>query len=520
VLTVDKLEESGVAVLEVAGEVDAATAPELSGQIEATLRRGPRDVLLDLAGVDFMDSSGVSALLNALTRMTRAGKPLALATPPGSAVLELLVRLRLDTTFTVFADANQALAWLRRRDGDDRPPAPAEASPEPTASTAQVARLVGVTPATLRRWMRSGAIGAPNGWTTAAIAQAKVVARLRRAGRPLAEISAAARAGRLATAPVAELLGPSEGTLSLEEAARRAGLKPAIAERIWSSAGLGHLVGERLTERDAEVLGRVGAVLSAGLPLVALLQVVRLYGQGLAKIADAEVRLFRLYVHEPLMAGRVDAQDIAQHMQDMVREVLPVVPPSLKYMHDRFVGHFIERDLLSELDMSPGSPLDVGRVRVAIAFADVVGYTRLTEERGEEEAVATVERLTEAVERTLPADARIIKTIGDEVMIVADDPAALAEWAVRFERTDTPSARLRIGMHYGQALYRDGDYYGREINLAARVVARAQPGKVVVTQSVAEASAGRIRFVSLGRAALKGFAEAEELFEAHTASAT
>jgi adenylate cyclase len=75
-------------------------------------------------------------------------------------------------------------------------------------------------------------------------------------------------------------------------------------------------------------------------------------------------------------------------------------------------------------------------------------------------------------------------------------------------------------MHYGQALYRDGDYYGREINLAARVVARAQPGKVVVTQSVAEASAGRIRFVSLGRAALKGFAEAEELFEAHTASAT
>jgi adenylate cyclase len=264
----------------------------------------------------------------------------------------------------------------------------------------------------------------------------------------------------------------------------------------------------------------VGAVLSVGLPLVALLQVVRLYGQGLAKIADAEVRLFRLYVHEPLMAGRVDAQDIAQHMQDMVREVLPVVPPSLKYMHDRFVGHFIERDLLSELDVSPGSPLDVGRVRVAIAFADVVGYTRLTEERGEEEAVATVERLTEAVERTLPADARIIKTIGDEVMIVGDDPAALAEWAVRFERAETPSARLRIGMHYGQALYRDGDYYGREINLAARVVARAQPGKVVVTQSVAQASGGGIDFVSLGRAALKGFAEAEELFEAHAASDT
>ena len=70
---------------------------------------------------------------------------------------------------------------------------------------------------------------------------------------------------------------------------------------------------------------------------------------------------------------------------------------------------------------------------MAIAFADLAGYTRLTEEQGEEEAVGAVERFVEAVEHTLPEDARVIKTIGDEVMVVGSDPAALVDWAVGFQ---------------------------------------------------------------------------------------
>ena len=104
---------------------------------------------------------------------------------------------------------------------------------------------------------------------------------------------------------------------------------------------------------------------------------------------------------------------------------------------------------------------------MAIAFADLAGYTRLTEEAGEEEALDIVERFVEAVEETLPDDARVIKTIGDEVMVVGSDPSALADWAVGFqllygERRPLP----RIGIHAGSALYRDGDYYGRAVNLA------------------------------------------------------
>ena len=158
------------------------------------------------------------------------------------------------------------------------------------------------------------------------------------------------------------------------------------------------------------------------------------------------------------------------------------------------------------------APLDLGRLRVAIAFADLAGYTRFTEEAGEEEALDVVERFVESVEDTLPDDARVIKTIGDEVMIVGSDPGALVDWAVGFQRLHAERPLPRIGIHYGQTLYRDGDYYGREVNLAARVAARAAGGEVLVTRPVFERAGAHLEFEPIGEVRLKGFAEATELF--------
>ena len=85
-----------------------------------------------------------------------------------------------------------------------------------------------------------------------------------------------------------------------------------------------------------------------------------------------------------------------------------------------------------EIDREEGE--DLGRVRVAIAFCDLAGYTRYTEEQGEDEAVSFVERFVEQVTDTLPDDARVIKTIGDEVMIVGQDAQAITDWAVGFQQ--------------------------------------------------------------------------------------
>jgi len=255
------------------------------------------------------------------------------------------------------------------------------------------------------------------------------------------------------------------------------------------------------------------AVLSTGFPLVALLQLVRVYGQSLAQVADAEVRLFHLYVHEPLMRTGVSGLEVAEEMQGLARALLPLASPAMDHIHQRFLKHFVEQDVVGHMESDlDGSEIDLGRMRVAIAFADLAGYTRLTEEEGELQAFDAVERFIEAVEVTLPEEARVIKTIGDAVMIVGSDPAALVDWAVGFQSLQTERPLPRIGIHYGVALYRDGDYYGRDVNIASRVAARSAGGEVLATRPVVEPAGQHLEFELIAEVKLKGFREPTEIF--------
>jgi adenylate cyclase len=385
-------------------------------------------------------------------------------------------------------------------------------------SRSEAARRAGVTPQTLARWERDGLVprARDGGWTRGAVAQARIVARLRERGHSLEEIREATESGRLAFGFVEELMPAHERTHTLDAAAAETGLEPALIERLFLSMGFNATSVERLSDGDLELLRHVAVVLAAGFPLVALLQLVRVYGQALAQMADAEVRLFHLYVHEPLMRQGVPGIRMGEEMEELARELLPLASPIMDHVHQRYLAHFVEQDVIGHMESDlEDAPLDLGRLRVAIAFADLAGYTRLTEEAGEEEAVDAVERFIEDVEVTLPDEARVIKTIGDEVMIVGSDAAGLVDWAVGFQRLVADRRPLpRIGMHYGPTLYRDGDYYGREVNQAARVAARAAGGEVLVTRPVVELAGRNLEFERIGEVRLKGFQDATELFVA------
>jgi adenylate cyclase len=347
-----------------------------------------------------------------------------------------------------------------------------------------------------------------------------MVARLRERGPALADSKAAGQAGRLAFGYLEDLFPTTRPEHTLAEVAADTGLEPALIEHIFASLGYSVPQLERISDEDLALLRDFAAVLAAGFPLVALLQLARVYGQSMAQVADAEIKLFHLYVHEPLMHEGVPGLEMAEEMNDLARELLPLALPIMERIHQRNLAHFIEQDIVGhmEADLDDSSQLTLGRLKVAIAFADLAGYTRLTEEEGEESAVDAVERFIEAVEVTLPDDARVIKTIGDEVMVVGSDPAALAEWAVGFQSLMTERPRPRIGLHYGATLYRDGDYYGREVNIAARVVARAGGGEVLVTRPVVDAADQRyLSFEPIGEVRLKGFRSPTELFLARQA---
>jgi adenylate cyclase len=382
---------------------------------------------------------------------------------------------------------------------------------------AAAARHAGVSTATLRRWGEQGIIPDYRGrWTRAAAAHARIVARLREQGLSLEEIKAGGEDGRLAFGYVDELFPSRDSRYDLAAAAAETRLEPALIERLWRSMGLPAWMLDHLGEEDLEALRYMGAVLQAGFPLVAFLQVLHVYSQALRQIADAEARLFRIYVHEPLIKGGVPSTDMSEEMGELISELLPQTTPLMVYLHRSFLRHSVEQDVIANMwtDLLGDDAEALGQLRVAIAFADLVGFVRFTEEEGEQEALDLVESFVASVEASLPGSARVVKNIGDGVMIVGNDPAALTDWAIGFQEGFERRSSPRIGIHYGRTVYRDGDYFGGNVNLASRVVARAHAGEVLVTEPVVETVGERtdLEFEPIGEVQLKGFREPTPLY--------
>jgi adenylate cyclase len=385
-------------------------------------------------------------------------------------------------------------------------------------SLSEAARRSGVPVSTLKRWAEEKIVPVRRGrWTATAAAQARVVARMRERGYSLEDLKAAGREGRLAFGFTEELFSGEAGKYSIESVAAETGLEPELVERILTILGTPKERRRDLGEEDAEALRHCARVLAAGFPLVAFLQLVRVYAQSMRRIADAEVRLFHLYVHEPLIRDAVPELEMAEEMGELAADVLPLAAPLTDYLHQRYLRFFVEQDVVGHMEADAvvdTAEMELGHVHVALCFIDLTGFTRYTEEQGDLEALDVVENFVASVEATLPREATIVKTIGDEVMVVSPDPLSLTEWSVDFLSRFGQRPQPRVGIHYGDAVYRDGDYFGSQVNLVHRVVNRALAGEVLVTDAVAEAVAAsdRLELECIGRVSLKGFPAPTELF--------
>ena len=381
-------------------------------------------------------------------------------------------------------------------------------------SLSEAARRAGTSPATLKRWAADGLVPLEGDrWTAASAAQARVVARMRERGHSLEELKGAADEGRLSYGLLEDLFEGGGSLVGIDDAAERTGLEPELIERLMTLLGTPIGRAQEMNEEDLAALEYMAAVLAAGFPLVAFLQLVRVWSQSLRRMADAETRLFHLYVHEPLIREGVPALEMAQEMHGLAGELLPLAEPLMQYMHNRYLRHYTSQDLIGHMEVELESGR-LDRVQMTFCFVDLTGFTRYTEEAGDEEAIDLIERFTETTEATLPPDATIVKTIGDELMIVSPDPVTLTEWTVGFMTLFQERPQPRAGLHHGAAVYRDGDYFGGDVNLAARVVARAIGGEVMVTQSVLDAfgEPEYLSFQPIGEVRLKGFPEPVSLF--------
>jgi len=382
-------------------------------------------------------------------------------------------------------------------------------TPDERISLGEASRRSGVPPSTLKRWAAENVVRVKRGrWTTAAAAQARVVARMRERGHSLEDLKRAGREGRLAFGFTEELFSEAEEQVSVEAVSLETGLEPELIERILAILGTPLGRDRLLNPSDVAALRHCARVLAAGFPLVAFLQLVRVYVQSMRRIADAEVRLFHLYVHEPMIRDAVPELEMAEEMGQLAGDILPLAAPLTQYLHTRYLRFFLEQDVVGHMESGLGeAAAELGRVTVAFCFIDITGFTRFTEEEGDLEALDLVERFVETVESTLPPEAMIVKTIGDEVMVVSPDAASLTAWAVEFLARFPERPQPRVGMHCGEAVYRDGDYFGGQVNLAHRVVSRAQAGEVLVTDRVLDTIDDRegLEFEPIGEVSLKGF---------------
>jgi len=392
---------------------------------------------------------------------------------------------------------------------------------EKKISIAEASRIAGVSPETLKRWAQADIVPVRDGrWTRPSAAQARVVARMRERGYSLDAVKDAARGGRLAFGYAEDLFDVPQGEYSPAQVAERTGLEPELIERLMMLLGTPLGREDRLNEQDLRAMRHCADVLASGFPLVAFLQIVRVYAQSIRRIADTEVRLFHHYVHEPLMHEEVPPLEMAEEIGELAADLLPVTAPLMEYMHNRYLRFYLEQDVIGHMETDIGSAgRGLARVSMAFCFVDLTGFTRYTEEEGDEEALDLVERFVDTVEATLPAEAQLVKTIGDEVMVVSPEPATLTEWAVGFLQLFQERPRPRVGLHYGAAVFRDGDYFGGDVNLTHRVVNRALGGEVLVTEDILDlvSDSRYLTFEPIGEVSLKGFEVPLHLYVARPA---
>ena len=225
---------------------------------------------------------------------------------------------------------------------------------------------------------------------------------MRERGYSLEAIREAARGGRLAFGYAEDIFQVPEGHYTQEQAAELTGLEPELIDRLMTLLGTPTGAEGMLNEQDLGAMRHCANVLSSGFPLVAFLQLVRVYAQSIRRVADAEVRLFHIYIHEPLMQEEVPPLEIAEEMGELAADLIPVTGPLMEYMHNRYLRFYIEQDVVGHMEADiGGAGRGLARVSMTFCFVDLTGFTRYTEEEGDEEALDMIERFVDTVEATL-----------------------------------------------------------------------------------------------------------------------
>ena len=272
-----------------------------------------------------------------------------------------------------------------------------------------------------------------------------------------------------------------------------------------------------LTDLDVEAMRTAAAFRAAGVSDEQMLDVVRVLGRGMAQAAESMRTIGLELALEP---GTSEAE-LARRFAERSAALVPMLGPMLEQMLRLHLRHAVGTEALGADERAAGT-LPAAR-EVAVAFADLVGFTRLGEEVPPAELGAIAERLAALAGDLAEPPVRLVKTIGDAAMLVSPDVDALLDVALRLHDAAAAEGdafpQLRIGVAAGPAVARAGDWYGRPVNLASRITAVARPGSVLAAREVRDAARDGYRWSAAGRRSLRGVDGSVALYRARRADA-
>jgi adenylate cyclase len=351
-------------------------------------------------------------------------------------------------------------------------------------------------------------------------ARERLLQRLHDDGVRLDELRAAVDEDRLLLLPAERLIGGA-AKYTMREVADRTGLTIEFLQALRRANGIPVPEPEAVafTDADLESSRSVHKFLEAGLDDEALLAITRVLGRGLSQAAELMRSTTLALVLEP----GTPEDELALRYAEAASAFTPMTVEVLGPLLGLHLRHAVRTEVLSAAEREDGRR--PGAREIAVGFADLVGFTRIGEEVPPDELGAVANRLEELAAERVAAPVRLVKTIGDAVMLVSPDaPPLLAATLDLVEAADAEGEdfpQLRAGLALGPALSRAGDWYGRPVNLASRITGRARPGSVLATQEVRDAAGeDGLRWSFAGEKRLKGVRDPVALFRARRADST
>jgi adenylate cyclase len=395
-------------------------------------------------------------------------------------------------------------------------------------SAAGLADLAGVTEAEVRRLVELGILAARDGtgpFLETDVQKVRLAAACEQAGLPMEGIASAVRAGRLSfafleAAPFRRWAVRSGRTY--RQVSQDTGIPLELLGGALESMGFARVgPDEPMREDELAVVPLLEVGFSSGIfDLASLSRLGRAHVEGLRLICTAWGEAYNARFEGPVLASGGDQRAAMERAAQLSLDFLPVGDPALLAIYRRQQELLWTEGLVERVENELEAAGELGRPgRVpAMSFLDLTGYTRLTEEEGDAAAAALAETLAVLVGRSAREHGGVpVKWLGDGVMVHYREPSGAVGSALELV-DQLPEAGLppaHVGVAAGPVVVQGGDYFGRTVNLAARIAARAGAGQVLVSRRVAESTPPEgVTFAELGEQELKGIAGPVPLLEA------